>query len=152
MDGDTGKTIAVMDGGYLTAMRTGAVSGLATRYLARSDAKVAGILGTGVQARAQLWGMAISGNIESGICFSMDTPENQASFAESMSNQLGISVSVAGSTQEVIESSDVFALATTATTPIVNGDWIKPGTHINAIGSHAPGVRELDTITRASAS
>lgn len=147
MDGETGKTIAVMDGGYLTAMRTGAVSGLATKYLARSDAKVAGILGTGVQARAQLWGMATSANIESGICFSMDTAENQAAFAESMAAQLGIPVSVVGSTQEVIEGSDVFALATTASTPIVNGDWIKPGTHINAIGSHAPGVRELDTKT-----
>ena len=147
MDGETGKTISVMDGGYITAMRTGAVSGLATRYMARPDAKVAGVLGTGVQARAQLSGMATAHKLERAICFSMDTPENQQKFADDLAGQTGVPVSVVGSVQELIEGSEILALATTATTPVVDGDWVQPGTHINAIGSHAPGVRELDTKT-----
>ena len=147
MDGETGKTISVMDGGFLTAMRTGAVSGLATKYMAKESARVAGVLGTGVQARAQLWGMATAHKLDKLICFSMDTVENQQKFADDMAEQTGVPVSLVGSVQELIEGSEILALATTATTPIVDGDWIQPGTHINGIGSHAPGVRELDTKT-----
>lgn len=147
MDSDTGKTVAVMDGGYITAMRTGAVSGLATKYLARPGASVAGILGTGVQARTQLWGMASAHRLERALCYSKDTPENQQRFAREMSQQLGIPVDISQSTRELVENSHILALATTATSPIVEGGWLKPGTHINAIGSHAPGVRELDTDT-----
>jgi len=147
MDGETGKTISVMDGGFLTAMRTGAVSGLATRYMAKENARVAGVLGTGVQARAQLWGMASAHKLDKAICFSMDTVENQQKFADDLAEQIGVPVSLVGSVQELIEGSEILALATTATTPIVDGDWVQPGTHINGIGSHAPGVRELDTKT-----
>ena len=104
-----------------------------------------GILGTGVQARAQLWGMSVGHKFDNALCFSMDTPENQKKFADEVSELTGVPTSVVSSTQELVESVDVLALATTATTPIVDGDWLKPGLHINAIGSHAPGVRELDT-------
>ena len=147
MDNETGKTVSVMDGGYLTAMRTGAVSGLATKYLARKNATVAGVLGTGVQARAQLLGMAAAHKLESIVCYSEDTPENRQKFASGMSEELGITTTVAASTREVVERSHILALATTATTPIIDSDWVQEGTHINAIGSHAPGVRELDTAT-----
>ncbi|HJO81420.1 MAG: ornithine cyclodeaminase family protein [SAR202 cluster bacterium] len=145
LDGETGKAVSVMDGGYLTAVRTGAVTGLATKHLARADASVAGVLGAGVQARAQLLGMAAVRKLDRVLCFSQDPPEAQQTFASEMSEQLGIPVDVAGSGREVIESVDILSLATTAATPILDGDWIKEGTHINAIGSHAPGVRELDT-------
>ncbi len=145
LDGETGKTISVMDGGFITAMRTGGVSGLATKYLARKDAKTAGVLGMGVQARAQCEGMAAARDFESILCFSMDSDEAKAAFAADMSAQLGIPVNIAGSVREVVESVDVLALATTAATPIVDGDWLPAGLHINGIGSHAPGVRELDT-------
>lgn len=147
MDSETGKTISVMDGGYLTAMRTGAVSGLATKYLAKSNASTMGILGTGVQAKAQLWGMAVGHKFDNALCFSMDTVEKQKKFADEVSELTGVPTTVVSSTQELVESVDVLAFATTATTPIVDGDWLKPGLHINAIGSHAPGVRELDTKT-----
>jgi ornithine cyclodeaminase/alanine dehydrogenase len=147
LDSETGQTLSVMDGGYLTAMRTGAVSGLATKYLARSNAKVAGVLGTGVQARAQLTGMAVARDLERAICYSLDTPENLKKFTDDMSKELGIPVSVVGSARELVESSDVLSLATTATKPILDADWLNEGLHINAIGSHAPGVRELDTKT-----
>ena len=147
LDGETGKATSVMDGGYLTAMRTGAVAGVATRYLARQDARVAGVLGTGVQARTQVWAMTIARNIEKAVCHSVDPPEAQQAFARDMSQQLGIPVEVAGTAREVVEASEVLALTTTSREPIIDGDWLKPGTHVNGIGSHAPGVREMDTKT-----
>jgi alanine dehydrogenase len=147
LDGETGRTLSVMDGGYITAIRTGAVSGLATKFLARADARIAGVLGTGVQARTQLWGISVARKLEKALCYSEDTPERQQQFAKDMSQLLKIPVTVAGSVREVVEGSDILSLATTASKPIIDSDWIKAGTHINAIGSHAPGVRELDTRT-----
>ncbi|MCI0440349.1 MAG: ornithine cyclodeaminase family protein [Chloroflexi bacterium] len=147
MDSDTGKATAVMDGGYITAMRTGAVSGLATKYLARRDASVAGVLGMGVQARTQILGMAAARKLSKILCYSKDAPDAQQRFVAEMSQQTGVPVSLARSTQEVVENSHILSLATTAATPIVSGDWLKPGMHINGIGSHAVGVRELDTAT-----
>lgn len=147
MDSQTGQTVAVMDGGYITAMRTGAVTGLATKYLARANSTVAGVMGAGVQARTQLWGMAAGANLERALVFSLDSPEAQRAFADDASQMLGIPVEIAGSGRELVESVDILSLATTATTPIIDGDWVKPGLHINGIGSHAVGVRELDTKT-----
>jgi alanine dehydrogenase len=147
LDAETGQAVSVMDGGYLTAMRTGAVSGVATRYLARQDARVAGVLGTGVQARTQLRAMAAVRKLESALCYSMDTPEAQKAFAHDMSQRLGIPVEVAGSAQQVIERADLLSLATTAHEPIMDGRWLKAGTHINGIGSHRPDTREIDTET-----
>ncbi len=147
MDSQTGQTLAVMDGGYITAMRTGAVTGLATKYLARANAKVAGVMGAGVQARTQLWGMAEGADLDKALVFSLDPPEAQKAFASESSEALGIPVEVAGSGRELVESVDILSLATTATTPIIDADWVKRGLHINGIGSHAVGVRELDTAT-----
>ncbi len=147
MDSQTGQTVAVMDGGYITAMRTGAVTGLATKYLARTNSTVAGVMGAGVQARTQLWGMAAGANLERALVFSLDSPEAQRAFADDASEMLGIPVEIADSGRELVESVDILSLATTATTPIIDGDWVKPGLHINGIGSHAVGVRELDTKT-----
>ena len=147
MDSETGQTVAVMDGGYITAMRTGAVTGLATKYLARANSKVAGVMGAGVQARTQLQGMAAGANLERALVFSLDSPEAQRAFADDAAQTLGIPVEIAGNGRELVERVDVLSLATTATTPIIDGDWVKPGLHINGIGSHAVGVRELDTKT-----
>ncbi|MDA1257827.1 MAG: ornithine cyclodeaminase family protein [Chloroflexi bacterium] len=144
-DQQTGRTVAVMDGGYLTAVRTGAVSGVATKHLARADASVAGILGSGVQARTQVTGMAAARNLKTVLAFSLDPEDRRREFAESLSEEIGVEVRLAGSTQEVLAESDIVALATTAPNPIVEAGWWKPGTHINSVGSHAPGVRELDT-------
>ncbi len=147
MDSRTGQTVAVMDGGYITAMRTGAVTGLATKYLARADSKIAGVMGAGVQARTQLWGMACVADLDRALVFSLDPPEAQRAFAEEVSAQLGIPVETAASGRDLVERVDILSLATTATTPIIDGDWIGPGLHVNGIGSHAVGVRELDTKT-----
>ena len=144
-DQQTGQTVAVMDGGYLTAVRTGAVSGVATRHLARANASVAGILGTGVQARTQVTGMAAARDLEVIMAFSLDPDDKRRAFAESLTEETGVEVRLAGSTQELLGECDIVALATTAPNPIVEAGWWKPGTHINSVGSHAPGVRELDT-------
>ena len=147
MDSRTGQTLAVMDGGYITAMRTGAVTGLATKYLARDDARVAGVMGSGVQARTQLWGMASGADIDKALIFSLDPPESQRAFADDVAEMLGIPVDLAQSGKDLVRGVDVLSLATTATTPIIDADWVQPGLHINGIGSHAVGVREIDTAT-----
>ena len=147
MDSRTGQTLAVMDGGYITAMRTGAVTGLATKYLARNDARIAGVMGSGVQARTQLWGMASGADIEKALVFSLDPPEARHAFADDAADMLGIPVELAQSGEDLVRGVDVLSLATTATTPIIDAEWVQPGLHINGIGSHAVGVREIDTKT-----
>lgn len=147
MDNQTGQTLAVMDGGFLTAVRTGAVSGVATRHLARKNSKIGGILGTGVQARAQVVAMCEAANLDEVLSFSVDPDDRRKAFADELSATTGVPMRLVSSTQDVLANSDVVALATTAANPIVKADWWKEGVHINAIGSHAPGVRELDTAT-----
>ena len=147
MDSRTGQTLAVMDGGYITAMRTGAVTGLATKYLARNDARIAGVMGSGVQARTQLWGMASGADIEKALVFSLDPPEARQAFADDAADMLGIPVELAQSGEDLVRGVDILSLATTATTPIIDAEWVQPGLHINGIGSHAVGVREIDTKT-----
>lgn len=147
LDGDTGRPLSIMDGGFITAMRTGGASGLATKILARPDAKIAGVLGTGVQARAQLMGISVALNLDQILCYSEDTVEKQNEFACEVSQILNIPVTVAKSARDVVESVEVLSLATTSSNPIIDGDWIKDGTHINAVGSHTPEARELDTKT-----
>ncbi len=146
-DSDTGRVVAAMDGGYLTAIRTGAVSGVATRHMARQDSEVGGVLGAGVQARQQAVAIAVASSIKTILSFSLDDMDAQREFAQSISDQTGLDVQLASSAEEVCRESDIVCLATTAVQPIVDASWWKPGAHINGIGSHAPGVRELDTVT-----
>ncbi|MBI4197769.1 MAG: ornithine cyclodeaminase family protein [Chloroflexi bacterium] len=141
----TGEALAIMDGGYITAMRTGATSGVATKYMARQDASVAGILGMGVQARTQLAGVCAVRPMKRAVCFSTDDSQQQKAFVEDMGMELGIAIDLARSPQEVVEQADVLALATTAHDPIINGKWLKTGAHINSVGSHTPDAREMDT-------
>lgn len=149
LDPVTGKALAVMDGGYITAMRTGAVSGLATTYMAREDSKVAGILGMGVQARTQLQAVCAVRPITRAVCCSTGQEERWEAFSREMGPALGISIEPTTSQRETVEQAHVLALATTSHEPIINGDWIRPGTHINSVGSHTPDARELDTASVA---
>ena len=144
-DNQTGEVVAAMDGGYLTAMRTGAVSGVATRHMARPDSKVGGVLGAGVQARQQAVAIAEASNVDTILTFSLDDDTSRREFADWIAQATGLDVQLATSTEALCRESDIVALATTAANPIVNANWWKPGAHINAIGSHAPGLRELDT-------
>ena len=146
-DQKTGQVLAVMDGGFLTAMRTGAVTGVATKHLARTGGKVAGIIGTGVQGRTQTLGMCAARKFDSVLAYSIDPEDKKKAFAEGIQKDTGLHVRWAKSVEEVCREADVVSLATTSSSPIVQGSWWKAGAHINGIGSHAPGQRELDTAT-----
>lgn len=147
LDEKTGAPIAIMDGGFLTAMRTGGVAGLATRILARKDARVHALFGTGGMARAHAWAVDAAGEIDKLILYSIDPLEKRKAFADSLEDILDCEIVLAEDPAEAVGQADVVTLITSAKDPIVNGDWFKPGTHINGVGSHAPAMRELDTKT-----
>jgi alanine dehydrogenase len=146
-DNKTGVVVAAMDGGLLTGVRTGASGGVATRHLARKNSKVAGVLGTGVMARSQVLALAESADLDTILVYSRSDDAAKQAFAEEFSSTTGVSVRVADSAEGLVRESDIVTIITSATEPVVDGSWWKPGTHINAIGSHAVGVRELDSAT-----
>lgn len=143
----TGAPIALMEGGYLTAMRTGGVSGLATKFLARKDAKVHTLFGTGGMARTHAWAIDCARNIEKLILFSLDSIEKKEAFKKSLQEIIKCEIVLADNAKDAVNEADIVTLITSAKDPIIDGDWIKPGTHINGAGSHAPSMRELDTKT-----
>jgi alanine dehydrogenase len=148
LDVETGITLSIMDGGYLTAVRTGAASGVATKYLAKKDARVAAIFGAGVQGGTQLEAICTVRDISEVRVFDTDRAAAER-FAREMSGRgrIPTHIEVAGSAKEAVAGADVVSTATTSPTPIFDGDDLIPGAHVNGIGSHAPKVRELDTRT-----
>lgn len=143
-DPESGDVICIMDGGYLTAVRTGAASGVATKYMARkADGQVAGIFGTGVQARMQLLAVNEVRKLSKVIIYDISAESSQA-FKDDLSSQLDFEIIIAGTSDEVLKA-DIICAATSSPRPIFDGAKVKPGTHINGIGSHTPNARELDT-------
>jgi ornithine cyclodeaminase/alanine dehydrogenase len=143
-DPATGDVICIMNGGYLTAVRTGAASGVATKYLARKDdGQVAGIFGAGVQAKMQLWAVAEARILSRAIVYDI-SQEAAVGYVKEMREKLGLPVSIATSPEEILEA-DIICTATSSATPIFDGNKVKEGTHINGIGSHTQTARELDT-------
>lgn len=141
---ETGAPLAIMEGTFITAMRTGAICGVATKYLARKDSKTVGIFGAGVQARAQLMAMSTVRNIEKAFVY--DMLENRAeAFATEMSEKLKIPVEKRRAS-DIVKESDIIVTATTAKTPLFDGKLVKTGTHLNLIGSFKPEVREVDEV------
>jgi alanine dehydrogenase len=150
-DPETGKVDAIMDGGYLTAVRTAAASAVGTKYLARKDARTLGILGSGVQGASHLWAMKeVMPALERIVAYSPTRARLEA-FAADMLQRHGTTVEMATNEEEVCRASDVLVLATTAQQPIVRREWLRPGAHVNAVGSHSPPARELDSDTVADA-
>ncbi len=142
-DASTGYPLAFMEGTYITAMRTGAAGGVAAKYLARKNAKVVGIFGTGVQARTQLLAVNEVRDVDKVYAFDISADQSRK-FAEDMSKAIGIDIEIADSPEVVVKKSDIIVTATTSKTPIFAGRLLKQGTHINAIGSFRPDARELD--------
>ena len=141
---ETGDVICIMDGGYLTAVRTGAGSGVATKYLAREDKnQTVGIFGAGVQARTQLWAVTIAREISKAFVYDI-SDEAADNFVQEMSNKLNIEVIKTTNPGRLLET-NIICTATSAPEPLFSGSDIKEGTHINGIGSHTPNARELDT-------
>lgn len=145
-DPRTGAPLSVMDASYMTAMRTGAVSGVATKYLSRPDARRVGIFGAGVQAQTQLSAIACVRTLEGARVYDSDAAKAK-SYAEQMTKTLGLPVVAVSSPREAVEGMDIIVAASSATEPIFDGAWLQPGQHVNGVGSHAPHTREMDTKT-----
>jgi len=145
-DPETGAVKAIMDGTYLTAVRTGAASGVAISHLARDDSKTVGLFGAGVQARTQLWAATVVRDIEYCKVFDPNSTAVEA-FVNEMTAKLGIQIESVSSNKEAVDESDIILTATTSPIPIFQGEWVSPGTHISAVGSFKPNTRELDTYT-----
>lgn len=142
----TGRAVAIMDAGYLTAVRTGAASGVASKYLAREDSKICALFGAGGQARKQLEAVQVVRKLEKVYVIDKVT-ETRDRFVREMGDLLGIEVTATDDAENAVREADMIITASSSPTPVFNGDWLKPGTHINNIGSHSPGARELDTTT-----
>jgi len=139
----TGKMVAVMDGGYITAIRTACASALATNALANANAPVLGILGAGVQARAHILALT---RVRELSLIKLYSPSGKSalSIEAELEQQCGVPIEVVNSPQHAVQDSDLVVTVTTAKEPIVKSEWIKPGAHINAVGSHRPDLREID--------
>jgi ornithine cyclodeaminase len=146
-DGETGALRALVDASAITATRTAAVSGVATRTLAREDARELAILGSGVQARSHLEAMAATRPFERARVWSR-TAEHAAAFAADV--QVPFPVEAVRSAEDAVRDADVVVTATSSPEPIVRRDWLKTGAHVNAVGSSIPTARELDADTVAA--
>lgn len=146
MDGATGTPLALLEAGFLTGLRTGAASALAARYLARPDAKKLVCFGAGVQAGFQLRCLTAELLIERVEVIGRDSVRARR-FAEWWTGQLGLPVTVVTDPDAAVARADVITCATTATVPLFDGRRLAAGTHVDAVGSFQPLVREVDTET-----
>jgi alanine dehydrogenase len=141
---ETGEMVALIEADYLGQMRTGAASGVATRVMAREDARFACIIGTGLQARTQLEAVVLARRLERVRAYGRDVQRRER-FASEMTKRLGVQVEPASSAEEAVREADIVITSTTSKTPVVEGRWIEPGAHINAIGANFAEKREIDT-------
>jgi ornithine cyclodeaminase/alanine dehydrogenase-like protein (mu-crystallin family) len=148
---ETGDLLALIEADNLGQMRTGAASGVATKYLARKDAKTAAIIGTGGQAKTQLEAVAAVRKLDGVKVYSRDA-ERREKFAREMSERIGVGVNAVASSAEATADSAIICTATNAGQPVVNGAAILPGAHLNAIGANHMRKRELDAETVAKCS
>jgi alanine dehydrogenase len=139
---ETGEPLVTMDGRLITEMRTAAASAVATRLLARADASVLALLGSGVQAQSHLEALRLVRPFRQVRVWS---PRNAKAFADRFE------VEAMASAEQAVRGADVITVATTSTTPVLRGEWLSPGAHVNAVGATRPDWRELDdeTLRRA---
>ena len=152
MEAESGRPLAILEGGALTAIRTGAASGAATDLLARPDAAVVAILGSGVQARTQLEAVCAVRDIREVRVYSPNR-EHTAHFARQMqgSGRIPDLIRVMDSPATAVRGADVICAATTSPTPVFASADLQPGVHINGVGSFTPAMQEIDadTVRRA---
>lgn len=152
-DAGTGQPAAIMDGSYLTALRTGAASAVATELLARKNTKTAAIIGAGIQGRAQLEAVCCVRNIETVLVYDRKDEAGRI-FVEEMQSRgkpFPSDIRAARSSQEAISEADVICTATTSSSPVFEDDHLKAGVHINGVGSYTPQMQEIpeETVLRA---
>ena len=142
-DYQSGELLACLEAGRLGQIRTGAASGLATRYMARCGASTVAVIGSGFQARTQLEAVCAARSIEQARVFSR-RQERRDDFAKRSSERLGIDVRPVESAQECVEGADIIIAITSAREPVVLGEWLSPGAHVNAAGGNHWLRREVD--------
>ncbi len=145
-DAVTGKLLAIMDAEYITAMRTGASSGVATKYMARENAHSLTLFGAGAQAAAQMEAVCAVRDIERAYVVTR-TGQKDAAFAAAMSAKLGIEIRPTRDIRAAVEAASILCTATNSRIPLFDGDWLQPGAHINAVGAYKSNMRELDAKT-----
>jgi ornithine cyclodeaminase/alanine dehydrogenase-like protein (mu-crystallin family) len=148
-DGETGAPRAILDASAVTAIRTAAVSGVATRLLAREDARELAILGAGTQGRSHLEAMAHARDFATARVWSRTREHAQAFASEA---QAPFPVEAVESPEEAVRGADVVVTATSSPEPVVQHEWLGAGVHVNAVGSSIPTARELDAATVAASS
>jgi ornithine cyclodeaminase len=150
LDSETGEPIAILEGASLTAIRTGAGSGAATEALARTDARVGAIFGSGAQARTQLEAVCAVRTLSHAYIFSLDVEGAQAMIADLAGRgAIPTDLRLAGSPKQAVEEADIICTATTSSSPVFDFADLKQGVHINAIGSFTPEMQEVDSQTIA---
>ncbi len=149
-DPEKGTLLSIMGGNHLTAMRTAAVCGVATKYLAREDSEVLGLFGAGVEGRTQVLAIHEVRPLKKVKVFD-PAPGKSASLAEEMAAATGIEISPVDDPKEAVANCDIVSTTSSSATPVFEGSWLEDGTHVNAIGSHSPDVQELDSDTMARA-
>jgi ornithine cyclodeaminase len=149
-EADTGRLSALMDGAAITAIRTAAVSGVATDLLARRDASELAILGAGVQARTHIDAVAAVRPLRQVRIWSRN-PERAAALAAELRPRFQFPIEPATSVETAVRAADIVATVTASPEPILQRPWLKEGVHINAVGSSIPTSREIDTATMAAA-
>ena len=141
-DAATGTPLALLDGPTVTAMRTGAASGVATRLLARPDAAVLGVIGAGGQAEWQVRAVLAARTIRRVLVYARSR-EARETFAARMERATGVETVAAGAVEEAVRAADILCCATTSSEPVFDASWLRPGTHVNGIGAFQLGMVEL---------
>lgn len=142
LDAATGRPLALLDGETVTAMRTGAASGVATRLLARRDAATLAVIGAGGQAEWQIRAVVAARDIRRAFVYSR-SERARREFADSMAVETGIEIMAAESAEAAVREADVICCATTSSEPVFDAEWLRPGAHVNGIGAFRAGMVEL---------
>jgi alanine dehydrogenase len=145
---ETGKLIAVIDGSFITAIRTACASAMATKGLANPNTPVAGILGAGVQARAHIQALCRVKKLQRIKIYS-PLGISAERVRQELESEVGVDIEVVSSAEDTVRGADLVVTVTTAKEPVLELEWLKPGAHINAVGSHRPDLREIDGTTLA---
>ncbi|HYY48436.1 MAG TPA: ornithine cyclodeaminase family protein [Thermoplasmata archaeon] len=143
LDAETGGLLAILEADRLGQRRTGAASGIAAKSLSRGDASTVGILGTGWQAESQLEALCLVRPIRHIRCYGR-TASRRLEFAKTMTSRLGVDVKATDSPRSAVERADIVVAATSSDNPVIQGVWLAPGCHVNAVGANRIAARELD--------
>lgn len=140
LDPESGALLAILDGRFITEVRTAAVSAVAARFLARQQSSVLAIIGSGVQARSHLEAISLARKFDEIRCWSRSTEKRERFVSE----QRGFPIRAVDSAEEAVQGADVVALVTASSTPVIENDWVKPGACVISVGACLPSQREME--------